>query len=295
MSRFVDIDLSGMASPPVVEQLDFETYLAEYKDDFVKRVEAKDVPYDVQGLETDPAIVVLEEAAYRETILRARVNGAARSVMLAFAQHGDLEHLAAYYGVTRAVVTPATNTAAAVMESDERLRRRVQLAPEAFTTAGSEGAYMFHALTLIPSMRDVAVMSPEPGHVHVLPLMQSAPGSPTTSDIERVRDRLSQKEIKPLTDILRVRAPVPNPYTVSAQLKVASGPDPAVVKAKALAAVQAYCESRRMIGLLVSEAGIKAALMVAGVESVLLNSPLADIQPAPDAFAYATLITLTAG
>ena len=48
-------------------------------------------------LESDPANKVLEVAAYREMLIRQRVNEAACGVMVAFATGSDLDHLAAFY------------------------------------------------------------------------------------------------------------------------------------------------------------------------------------------------------
>ena len=44
-------------------------------------------------VESDPAWTILEVAAYRELLLRQRINDASRAVMLAFATGADLEHL----------------------------------------------------------------------------------------------------------------------------------------------------------------------------------------------------------
>ncbi|MFN3626182.1 MAG: baseplate J/gp47 family protein, partial [Hyphomicrobium sp.] len=235
MTRFVALDLAGMAPPDVVERLDYEEILVALKADLVARLAAAGIAYNVQDLESDPGPKVLEVADYRELITRARVNDAARAVMLAHAHGSDLDHLGVYYGVGRLVVTPADGTTPAVYEKDEPLRRRIQLAPEAFTTAGSEGAYQFHAMTIDPSIKDVAVLAPQPGsgNVHVLPLTSVGNGVPDADLLERVRLRLLQKDIKPLTDIVTVRAPVVSNYAISAQIEVASGPDPSVVRAAA--------------------------------------------------------------
>ncbi|MDK7816512.1 baseplate J/gp47 family protein, partial [Escherichia coli] len=43
-------------------------------------------------------------------------------------------------------------------EDDDRLRERIRLAPESFTTAGSRGAYRFHAMQAHPNSVEVAVL-----------------------------------------------------------------------------------------------------------------------------------------
>ena len=44
---------------------------------------------------------MLETAAARETLLRARINDAAKANLVAFAGGGDLDHLAGFYDVVR--------------------------------------------------------------------------------------------------------------------------------------------------------------------------------------------------
>ncbi|HML28952.1 MAG TPA: hypothetical protein PKE16_08950, partial [Hyphomicrobium sp.] len=99
MTRFAAtaIDLSELGPPPVVEVLAFEDILAEVKADLVSRWP----DFNVGTLESDPVVKVLEVLAFREIALRARVNDAARAVMLSESTGGDLDHLAPYYGVVR--------------------------------------------------------------------------------------------------------------------------------------------------------------------------------------------------
>ena len=84
------IDLSRIAPPEVVESLDFEAIYQEMMDEF-RRI----YPDWTAALESDPVVKLLEVAAYREMLMRARINDAARAVMLAYAGGSDLEHLAA--------------------------------------------------------------------------------------------------------------------------------------------------------------------------------------------------------
>ncbi|MFP3028328.1 MAG: baseplate assembly protein J, partial [Wolbachia sp.] len=64
-------------------------------------------------VESDPAIKVLEVAAWRELLLRERINEVAKSNLLKFAKGEDLDNLAEFYGVERQKE-----------EEDERFRKR---------------------------------------------------------------------------------------------------------------------------------------------------------------------------
>lgn len=91
------IDLSKLPAPAIIEELDFESILAAMRADLAARLPG----WTAAELESDPANKILEVAAYREMLMRQRVNEAARACMLAFAAGGDLEHLSAFYAVAR--------------------------------------------------------------------------------------------------------------------------------------------------------------------------------------------------
>ncbi|WP_275272638.1 baseplate J/gp47 family protein, partial [Pantoea ananatis] len=145
------IDLSQLPAPNVVETLDYETLLAERKATLISLYPADEQASvaRVLALESDPLVKLLQENAYREVILRQRINEAAKAVMVAWANGSDLDQLGANNGVTRLVLTPADNTVTppveAVMERDEDFRARIAAAFEGLSVAGPSGAYEFHA------------------------------------------------------------------------------------------------------------------------------------------------------
>lgn len=119
------IDLSQLPAPDVVEVLDYETLLAERKATLISLypAEQQDAIARTLTLESEPIVKLLQENAYRELILRQRINEAAQAVMLPYSQGNDLNHLGANNGVTRLTNTPADDEAippvAAVMKSDD--------------------------------------------------------------------------------------------------------------------------------------------------------------------------------
>jgi phage-related baseplate assembly protein len=282
MPRFTAIDLTGLTPPDVVETLSFESILTTLKNDVTTRLSLMGVEFDVAMLESEPVVKVLEVAAYRETVLRARVNSAARAVMLAFAQNNDLDQLGAYY------VTPRESG-----ETDERYRTRIQLAPEAFSTAGPSGAYAYHTYMVDESIKDVGVYKSAPGTVDVLPLVDTGNGMPSTDLIEAVRTHLDQPDIRPLTDVLNVRAPSLTQYDIAVTLTIAEGPDSNLVKAAAQTALAAYALARHKVGVVAYRSGITRAAQVDGVENVVITSPSADVDPGIGGVAYANSITVT--
>ncbi len=140
------IDLSQLPAPEVVENLDYESLYDELLADFRGAMgEAWSA-----ALESDPVVKLLELAAYRELLLRARINDAARAVMLGYATQGDLDQLAAGYNVKRLVIQQADATTSpptpAVLEGDDSLRNRTQLAFDQLSVAGPRNAYVAFAL-----------------------------------------------------------------------------------------------------------------------------------------------------
>ncbi len=126
------IDLNQLPAPDVVEELDFETILAERKATLISLYpeDQQEAVARTLTLESEPLVKLLEENAYRELIWRQRVNEAARAVMLACAAGNDLDVIGANYNTTRLTITPADDSTIpptpAVMESDTDYRLRIQ-------------------------------------------------------------------------------------------------------------------------------------------------------------------------
>ncbi|HDS0509630.1 TPA: baseplate assembly protein, partial [Escherichia coli] len=92
-------------------------------------------------LESEPLNIISQAMAFREMLLRQRINEAARACMLSHSRGSDLDNLAANNNTRRLVIHPATDTTEAVMESDTSLRLRAQSAWDGLSVAGPSGAY----------------------------------------------------------------------------------------------------------------------------------------------------------
>lgn len=270
------IDLSQLPPPDVVEALDYESILAAMLAD----LQARDQAFTAL-LESDPAYKILQVAAYREVLLRQRVNDAARGVMLSFAVGSDLDQIGANFNVGRLLIRAADATAVpptpAMYEADADFRVRIQLALEGITTAGSVGSYVFHALGASPDVKDVSATSPAPGVVEVYVLARSGSGAASPGVLSAVSAALNAEDVRPLTDSVSVQSAQIVPFSIDARIHVAPGPDRGVVQAAAVAALQRLLDSRRVIGGRISVSSIYAALQQPGVEYAELIAPTADI------------------
>ena len=156
------IDLSQLPSPTIIEELDFETILTE-----VKAVMVTAFPDDQQSavaaamtLESEPLNIIAQAMAYRELLLRQRINEGAAACMLSHSTGDDLDNIAANLDTERLVITEATDTADAVMESDEALRLRAGGIAQPILLL--EGFFEAADLAIISAQRlHTAVHSPE--------------------------------------------------------------------------------------------------------------------------------------
>ena len=272
----VAVDLSKLPKPQVVEQKSFDAIKAEMIANFQSRYEG----YDAL-LESDPAMKLIEVFAYREMLLRQNFNERAVSMLLPFATGADLDNLAAYYGVTRLEG-----------EGDEELLRRVLLAPDSFTVAGPEAAYVYHALTTNSTISDASAIMPAPGEVLVSLLSASGDGTASADQIAAVAAVLTHDEVRPLTDSVTVQSAEIIDYAIHVRLQIAYGPDANLVVATAQTALNDYLASRRKLGRLVSASGHAGALQVSGVETLQLLSPAEDIPISRTQAAHPTSILI---
>ena len=267
------IDLSALPAPDIIAQPTFETRLAGKLAQLLSLA-----PEFTALVESDPAMKLLQADTYDEIVLAQAMNDAARGLLLAFATGAQLDHLAALFAVTRLTVTPADpeTGAPAVLETDTALRQRVQLAPHAFSVAGPELAYVFHARSAHPDVADATAISPTPGEVLVTVLATSGTGVPSAPVLDAVRAVLDGP-VRPLTDAVTVQAAQLVDFSIEAQLHVFAGPDQALILSTAQASLTAYLASARRLGRDIPRSAIIAALHVGNVQRVELLAPLADV------------------
>lgn len=293
------IDLARLPAPDVVETIDYEAVLASLKTDLEER--APELAPVLQ-LESEPLVRLLEVAAWREMVLRQRVNDAARAVMLPWATGADLDNLAARYDLAR---LPG--------EDDERFRRRVLIGYHALSAAGSRQSWMLRALSVSTDIRQVDVWADRPGRVKVCLLArvaaqaaamteaQAAIGealfgrhpqhdaatpmrwrAATASDaiVTQVAQALLAEDVRPLTVEVDVTTATVKPVQVVATLVHPPGPDGALLAAQARARLMTMAAQMRF-RVDLARAQITAALMGDGVRDVLLHAPTQDVPAGP--------------
>ena len=292
------VDLSKLDAPKVLEDLDFESLLADRKAEFIALF-----PQDERAfwqarlnLESEPITKLLQEVVYLQLMERNRINNAAKATMLAYASGSDLDVIAANYNVKRQVIQEANNNVTPkipeILEDDTSLRLRTQLAFEGLSVAGPRSAYIFHALSAHPDVADVSVVSPQPANVTVTILNRNGQGEADENLLNVVRAKLNDDDIRPIGDRVIVQSAVIQSYEIRAKLHLYRGPEYEPIKAAALKKLTAYTEEKHRLGRDISLSGIYAALHLEGVQRVELISPTADIVLPSTKSAYCTAINL---
>jgi phage-related baseplate assembly protein len=274
LSASTSVDLSRLAPPTIVEQLDFETILARLVAKVCELLPSFDATVD-----SDPAVKVLQVAAYEQMLQRQDFNERLVGRLVAYATGATLDHIGAAIGVARLIVTgaDATTGAAAVYEDDDTFRQRIVLGPEGFAAAGPELAYVKHAKDASGRVLDASATSPAPGEVLVTVLSREGDGTPSEDLLAMVRAVVTDSAVRPLGDLVSVAAAAQIRFAIVAQVFTFAGPDAALILDRARQQLDRYLVDSRRLGRDITMSGLYAAMTVEGVQRVQITSPGADI------------------
>lgn len=275
------IDLSQLPQPTIIEELDFEEILID-----VKAVMVAAYPADQQtsviaalALESEPLNVIAQALAYREMLLRQRINEGAAACMLSHATGDDLDNIAANLDTERLIKTEATETTDAEMESDEALRLRAQAAFEGMSVAGPSAAYEYFARSASGKVADARASSPAPAEVIIAVLSTEGDGTASPELLAAVAEAVNDEEVRPLGDRVTVRSAEIVDYEIDATLYLYPGPESEPIINAADASLQKFLKQNdKKISRDVARSAISAALHVQGVQRVVLNAPPDDIR-----------------
>ncbi|MBD2785940.1 baseplate assembly protein [Xenorhabdus sp. DI] len=295
------IDLSQLPPPDVVEPLEFETLFAERKTRLIALTppEQREAISRTLALESEPITKLLQENAYRELLLRQRINEAARAAMVAFARGGDLDQLGANNNISRLILQPADNQAVppvpAVLESDADFRVRIPQAFEGLSVAGPVAAYEYHARSADGRVADASVISPAPAYVTVSILSRDGNGAASDELITIVSRALNDEDVRPVADRLTVQSAEIVNYDIDAVLYLYPTPEYEPILQDAKARLARYTAEQHRIGRDIVRSAIFAALHAPGVQRVELKTPAKDIILSKTQASFCTLAQVTIG
>ncbi|WP_265016871.1 baseplate assembly protein [Wolbachia endosymbiont (group B) of Lycaena phlaeas] len=241
-----------MQQPNIIEPLNFEEIFFRMKEELVSR----DASFT--GLvESDPAIKILEVAAWRELLLRQRMNEAVKSNLLKFAKGEDLDNLAEFYVVEREKE-----------EEDERFRKRVKAKIAGWSTGGSKEYYKYHALSADSRVKDALVESPIPGKVQIS-ILSTQTGILSEELLEIVKKQVTRDDIRVLTDTVTVVGCNITEIDIHSRMSIS----PVISKEEIKKQFIKKFEASKRLGWNVTKSWIIANLFVEGVENVELIEP----------------------
>ena len=176
-------------------------------------------------------------------------------------------------------VASVTNTTAteggAEIESDEDLAERVFLAPGAYSTAGPEDGYLYHAKAYNPAIGDVVATSDqEAGTVDIVFIMANG-DTPGEEMIEGLEGYLQGKTIRPMTDLVQVSAPEEVKYTINLTYYInrSDSAKAVTIQAAVAQAVADYQTWQRAIGRDINPSQLIRMVMDAGAKRVSVTAP----------------------
>jgi phage-related baseplate assembly protein len=161
-------------------------------------------------------------------------------------------------------------------ETDDALYYRARESYEGYTTAGTAGAYKYHAQNHNEAVADVVVRELDPGKTGVTILMDT--GIPTEEELEDMQEYLSSDEIRPLTDQVIVSAPGVVEYEVEITYYGADRPEPGGEELKELVtqAVNNYVTWQSgKLGRRINPGKLTALVIQTGAERVEVIHPTA--------------------
>ena len=299
------VDFSQLPEPNLIQELDYESIFNERKEKFIALYPATEQNQwrTILNRESDPVVKVLQENAYLELLYRNKCNADARSLLLAYAEGSDLDHLAlTEYGLIRLIVTPADNSVVppspAIYESDERLRERCLLSFDGMNTAGSANAYRYFALSADGRVDGIKVKSDEETPCFldiVITQVDSENGAASAELIQIVQTALDPDTVRPVGDRPTVKSSIATNYQIEAVLYVGKNAEDALLLETANIRLDKYIKNAQKNGESIYLSAIYAALHVDGIERVQIISPTADLVMDNYHHPYCTTKSITVG
>ncbi|MDW6004725.1 baseplate assembly protein [Vibrio mangrovi] len=254
------IDLSQLPPPEIVQQLDAVSVRTRMLNRFA---ELQHVDPPKAG---DPLYFAFSSMAEAITRARQEFQDISLENMVAFATGSNLQQLGALRPVERFE-----------QESDEQYRRRIQMAPEGFSTAGAEGAYIFHALNADEDVLDASVDSPEEMIVNQYILSREGDGSASEQLCQTVYDYVSQTMKRPLSDKYSVYPAEIISYRIEAELELSSGPGEEQILAEARRRLEQLIKETHVLGGMVSLSAITGAIHIKEIGGAATSQPVIDV------------------
>lgn len=195
---------------------------------------------------------------------------------------GELKTLVDPVPYVQSVENTSTSSGGADRESDESFAARIFIAPGKYSTAGSRNGYEYHVQDYSSAIGGVHVSSDQAaGTVDIVFVM--ADGSlPSAEMISAMSQHMSAETLRPMNDLVTVRAPAEVKYTVSLTYYINQSDNnrAAAIQQAVSAAVDSYIAWQRKIGRDINPSKLLALVMGAGAKRAQITAPIFTAIPA---------------
>ena len=195
---------------------------------------------------------------------------------------GELKTLVDPVPYVQSVENTSTSSGGADRESDESFAARIFIAPGKYSTAGSRNGYEYHVQDYSSAIGGVHVSSDQAaGTVDIVFVM--ADGSlPSAEMISAMSQHMSAETLRPMNDLVTVRAPAEVKYTVSLTYYINQSDNnrAAAIQQAVSAAVDSYIAWQRKIGRDINPSKLLALVMGAGAKRAQITAPIFTVIPA---------------
>ena len=189
---------------------------------------------------------------------------------------GQLKTLVDPVPYVASVANITTSEGGTDVQTDDSYREDIHGAPERFSTAGPDGAYVYHAKRASAKIADVTVWSPSAGTVEVRPLL-TAGEIPGEELLNQVKATLDDKRVRPLTDKVTVLAPEVVNYTIDVSYYIDRDNETqagAIQSAVNKAVNDFALWQKSKLGRDVNPSELIARIMAAGAKRVAVTAPV---------------------
>ena len=210
---------------------------------------------------------------------------------------GELKTLVDPVPYVQSVENTSTSSGGADRESDESFAARIFIAPGKYSTAGSRNGYEYHVQDYSSAIGGVHVSSDQAaGTVDIVFVM--ADGSlPSAEMISAMSQHMSAETLRPMNDLVTVRAPAEEKYTVSLTYYINQSDNnrAAAIQQAVSAAVDSYIAWQRKIGRDINPSKLLALVMGAGAKRAQITAPIFTAIPADNIAAIDGTASITYG
>jgi phage-related baseplate assembly protein len=284
---------TGLPEPKIIENI---SYNNEYNN---LKVAFQSLKPTYRGFQdSDVVMIVFQILAALVIDILVKINTAAKSVLLAFAQGSFLDSLGIFWGVYRAVIVEedltTTPPIAEVLEDDDSFRAKIYLAIESFVKGATVKYYEFYALEADFNVESATAYKQGFNNPFVYVAIKSKDndGVPSPSLLAKVEAYLNKDDIRSVNDKVIVVSAEGATLNVEAVLTLLVDA-PSTTLADIEVSINEELEKINVLGRDITRTWVIAKLNGIHVYSVNLLEPTTDIIVSPNQFVKIGTVTLT--